>query len=40
MAEMFRRETLMGLPIPKTLQEFERYQVQDAAEASQPVIKR
>lgn len=36
MAEMFRRETLMGLPVPKTIQEYEQ---QDAGDASQPVLK-
>lgn len=36
MAEMFRRETLMGLPVPKTFQEYEQQQVGDA---SQPVRK-
>jgi hypothetical protein len=35
MAEMFRRETLMGLPVPKTIQEFER---QIAGNASQPLL--
>jgi hypothetical protein len=36
MAEMFRRETLMGFPVPKTIQEFEKSVGEDA---SQPVLK-
>ncbi len=36
MAEMFRRETLIGFPVPKTFQQWEQQQVGDA---SQPIRK-